>query len=235
MKLLIFQFVEHEGPGRIAERSAQLGIEPEIVKLYDGVDLPALKGCDGVMVLGGPHTVYDPDRDPMLDRMESFIEEVLDKDIPYYGICLGGQLLASVLGAPVRRNPLPEIGFYEVELTAEGLTNPIFKGIPSSFPAFEWHGDTFDMPNDCLHLAGSELCDNQAFSYRDRQFAVQFDIQATPEMVDNWLAVERTWVEAAEPPVDSRHIQRLAREYVESMKLHSFHLFNNFLSVIEKR
>jgi GMP synthase-like glutamine amidotransferase len=234
MKLLILQFAAHEGPGTISERSAQLGIEPEIVKLYRRAKLPSPSDYNGVLALGGPHVVYDPDRNPLLDKVESFIEEIIDRDIPYYGICLGGQLLAEVLGAPVRRNPEPEIGFHEIELTSEGLINPIFKGIPATFTTFEWHGDTFDTPKDCLHLAGSELCDNQAFAYRDRQFAVQFDIQVTPEMVDNWLEVESDWVDRAEPPVDKRHIQRQAREEAENLKLYSHHLFDNFISVVER-
>jgi GMP synthase-like glutamine amidotransferase len=232
MKLLILQFAEHEGPGIILDRCAHMDIEPDIVGLYGGADLPSPTDYDGIIALGGPHTVYAPDRDPLLDKMESFLDKVIDRDIPYYGICLGGQLLASVLGAPVRRNPETEIGFYEVELTKDGLRNPVFRGIPAVFTTFEWHGDTFDIPDDCTHLAASETCVNQAFSYHDRQFAVQFDMQVTPEMVDNWLEVESEWVERVDPPVDVRHVQRLAREHAENLKLYSSHLLDNFVSII---
>jgi len=234
MKLMVLQFAEHEGPGTLNEWASQMGIELEVVHLYKSVEVPSPADFNGVIALGGPFTAYEADDDPVLKKAGELIEEVLDKDIPYYGICLGGQLLAAALEAPVRRNPVREIGFYEIELTEDGLKNPIFRGIPAQFTTFEWHDDTFDIPVGCLHLATSELCDNQAFSHKNRQFAVQFDMQVTPEMIANWLQVERDWVHDGSQPVDERQILRQAKEFSAILRNQSFRLFSNFLAVISR-
>ena len=52
---------------------------------------------------------------------------------------------------------------------------------------FQWHGDTFDLPDGAIHLARSRWCENQAFRYGRHAYGLQFHIEMTAGMIDDWL------------------------------------------------
>src|SRR4029450_10691144 len=101
---------------------------------------------------------------------------------PFLGVCLGVQLLASALGAPVRSMESPELGLLPVELAAEGREPPLFEGLDDPFPSLQWHGDTFELPSGALRLASSPAAPNQAFQAGERGFGVQFHLEGAAEM-----------------------------------------------------
>ncbi len=104
---------------------------------------------------------------------------------PVLGICFGAQLLAKLLGAPVRRNPVTEIGTHPVRLTAAGRSDPLFQGFPKTFPAFQWHNDTFDIPPWGLQLAESRDCPNQGFRMGSA-VGLQFHLEVTAPEALRW-------------------------------------------------
>jgi len=98
------------------------------------------------------------------------------------------QLLASSLGARVYRGPEPEVGLLPVELTTDGREDAVFAGLPDGVVTLQWHGDTFDLPEGAVRLAGSAAYPNQAFRI-ESAYGVQFHLEVTPAMAREWAAV----------------------------------------------
>jgi GMP synthase-like glutamine amidotransferase len=185
------QHVACEGPGLLADVLFQDGWELDL-RCMDapGAILPEkLEGYNALVILGGPMGAYEEEAYPYLYRVQQLIREAAGKRVPTVGICLGGQLIARALGAEVKPNPVKEIGWYPVRLTAAGRQAALFAGLPPEFPVFQWHGDTFALPEGAVLLAEGETCANQAFVYGGCVWALQFHLEVTPEMVANWAAI----------------------------------------------
>lgn len=68
-----------------------------------------------------------------------------------------------------------------VSLTENARDNYIFNSLPETITVCQWHGDTFDLPDEALHIAQSDACKNQAFVYKDRVLALQFHLEFTED------------------------------------------------------
>ena len=108
---------------------------------------------------------------------------------PFWGSCLGAQLLAAALGARVYAGPAPEVGVLAVELTDAGRADPVLGALPASIDTLQWHGDTFDLPDGGVLLASSPAYPNQAFRVGRSAYAVQFHIEVTEAMGEEWADV----------------------------------------------
>ena len=91
-------------------------------------------------------SVNDEAVHPWLAGEKAWIAAAVRAGVPYFGACLGAQLLAASLGATVRSGDSPEVGVLPVTLTPEGLADPVMSRLGASFEALQWHGDTFDLP-----------------------------------------------------------------------------------------
>jgi len=187
LRIHYLQHVPFEGPGFIESWALVRGHRLTATRLYASHRLPAAEEFDWLFILGGPMNVYEESSYPWLAREKRFIGEALRGGKIVIGICLGAQLLACVLGAKVTRNPCVEIGWYPVEKTSQALQSSLSGFLPDSFPAFHWHGDTFEIPRGAVHLARSEACENQAFVFDDRVVALQFHLESTRESVENLI------------------------------------------------
>lgn len=134
--------------------------------------------------------MFEEEDYPYLTKVDQLIKEAVRTDLPVLGVCLGGQLIAKALGAPVTRSPVQEIGWYNMRLTAAGVRSPFFKDLPGEFPVFHWHSDTFALPSGASHLAATADCANQVFSFGQRVLALQFHLEITPEIIKAW---NREW------------------------------------------
>jgi len=188
MRALVLQHVAIEGPGTLASYLKARGWTLETVALYEGARLPEdAQGYQAVIVMGGPMGVYDEAEYPFLSDEHQFLRHVMAQGVPLLGICLGSQLLAKALGARVYRNPQKEIGWYTVDLTPTGAADPLFAGLTSPVPVFQWHSDAFDLPVGATLLATSPLCPHQAFRYGDRVYGLLFHLELTPTIIHGWL------------------------------------------------
>lgn len=188
MNTLVLQHVACETPGIYEDVLRERGTSLQRVELDEGQSLPDWRGFDGIIAMGGPMSVNDEAELPWLIAEKRLIGEAVRAGTPYWGVCLGVQLLAASLGARVYKGPTPEVGLYPVRLTEAALVDPVFQGLPGEFLTMQWHGDTFDLPVGAERLATSEAYQNQSFTYQ-RAYGVQFHLEASREMVQSWAEI----------------------------------------------
>src|SRR3990172_7495793 len=162
MNVLIIKHVDIEGPGLIKDYLTQENIPYQMINLGAGGHLPKLDDWTHIVILGGPMNVYEEDRHPFLRKEDLFIKEAIQRGKSILGICLGAQLIAKALGAKVLKAPVKEIGWYNVSLTRIGSIDPFFSQLPKTFPVFQWHEDTFEIPRRGILIATSSLVPYQA-------------------------------------------------------------------------
>ena len=202
-RVLAFRHVPFEGLGYIEEELRARAIEFDYADLYSSAAPPAPADYDALILLGGPMSVNDDL--PYLRREESYIRDAVSSGQHVLGICLGAQLIAHALGATVRRNPVKEIGWYDISVTASGLADPLFAAFSPPEPVFHWHGETFDLPAGAELLASSERCVNQAFRVGPNTYGMQFHLEVSPQMIDAWCLEDANCGDVRElcAPVDS--------------------------------
>jgi GMP synthase-like glutamine amidotransferase len=186
MHVLAFRHVPFEGLGRIAGALDRHGLEWRGVDLYAGQSMPDVAAAAGLILMGGPMSVNDDL--PWLRAEEDAVRQAVAMGIPVLGVCLGAQLVARALGARVYRNPVKEIGWFEIELTREAAGDALFGGLAPRETVFHWHGETFDLPDGAVALARSAACPRQAFRAPGGVYGLQFHLETTPEMIADWCA-----------------------------------------------
>jgi GMP synthase (glutamine-hydrolysing) len=231
-RVLVAQHAWEDPPGTLGEMMQERNILFDTVKVEEA-PLPDLDQYDAFIILGGPQHAGDDHIHPYLVQEKALIRKAVVRDIPYLGVCLGGQLLAHAMDAPVYRNAQVEIGFYEVQLTQEGKNDPLFQGLPDYQQVFHWHADTFELPAGAMLLATGDNNIKQAFRFGRRAYGLQYHIELTVEMFDTWMHFH---------PHRQEAIEVLGRESYESIEQqrsmryptyreHTRILFENFLAI----
>ncbi|MFM7552691.1 MAG: type 1 glutamine amidotransferase, partial [Actinomycetota bacterium] len=126
---------------------------------------------------------------PWLVGEKSWIAEAVEAGKPFFGACLGVQLLASALGAPVYPLEQAEVGLLPVDRTAEGLADPVLGPLEEPLVTLQWHGDTFDLPEGAVSLFSSPAYPNQGFRYGEVAYGVQFHLEVDAALADEWSRV----------------------------------------------
>ena len=188
VRVLVLQHIACEPPGVFEDVLLERDSELVRVELDEGDLLPDWREFDAIVAMGGPMSANDDAQLPWLAGEKRLIGEAVRAGTPYWGVCLGVQLLAASLGARVYAGSAPEVGVLPVELTLDGLMDPVFEGLPHEVLTLQWHGDTFDLPHDAVRLAGSPAYPNQAFRVQ-KAYGVQFHLEVSAEMAREWALV----------------------------------------------
>ena len=183
LRIHYFQHVPHEGLGSIREWVSSNGHSLTSTKFYEDTRLPVLSDIDWLIIMGGPMNVYEEELFPWLSDEKRFIKQAIGAGKTVLGICLGSQLLSAALGAKVYKNKESEIGWFDVELTTYAQSGKLFFGLGKRLRPFHWHGDTFDLPDNAVHLASSAGCRNQAFIFGNKVLALQFHPEPTSDLL----------------------------------------------------
>lgn len=233
-RALIVQHMEWEGPGKHLRAALErAGVGYEVSKAWRD-PLPPLAPFGALIVLGGSPNVGETDRHPYLAGLEAAIREVLGSGGAYLGFCLGHQLLAHVLGCRVGPLPRKCVGFATGRLTPAGREHPAFRGLPESFPIFQWHGQGVlpPLPPEVEALAASPEVEVEALGLRGnpRVLGLQFDNHAGAEDAARWLAADRAWAASGTDLAPEEFAARAAAE--EPAIGRWFHAFlENFLAL----
>ena len=183
-KIWVLQHHPVEDLGRIAEALEEAALAWQYVRVFQRAPIPSdMKGAGGLVVMGGPESVYQLERYPYLRDEMRLIESALSDNRPILGVCLGAQLLAAVLGASVKRSESREIGWYPVRLTEAAHNDRLMHGLPAEFIAAHWHSDVFDLPHGAVALASSEMTPIQAFSFGDKAYGLLFHAEITEDRI----------------------------------------------------
>src|SRR5215831_16667897 len=208
-RALVVQHIRCEPPGVFTDVLARHQIAIETAELDEGDSLPDWRDVDLVVVMGGPLGVYDEAEHPWLAGEKRWIAAAVRAGVPYLGVCLGAQLLAASLGAPVYTGDVPEVGVLPVAAAAAARSDPVLGALGEQFPALQWHGDTFGIPAGAVHLARSQAYPQQAFRFGETAYAVQFHIEVTGEMLADWRHVP-AYQKSAEAALGSSGFEILA-------------------------
>jgi GMP synthase (glutamine-hydrolysing) len=188
-KILVLQHHPAENLGAIADALEEAALAWQYVRVFDAAPIPKdLHGAGGLIVMGGPESVYQLDRFPYLRDEIALIEAALAAEKPILGVCLGSQLLAAALGAEVRRGDQREIGWFSVRLSDDAADDRLFRGMPREFVAAHWHSDVFDLPRGATALASSERTPVQAYRFGDKAYGLLFHAEMTREILGALVA-----------------------------------------------
>lgn len=175
------------GAGIAASVADRHGVEVVTAQAW-AADLALIDPAEfcGVIPLGGAMSVLDADRLPYLHDEKLLLRSAIERAVPVLGICLGGQLLASALGAVVRPSAQPEVGWLDVRPTPAAAADAVLGHLSRPTPIYQWHVDVFDLPQDAVRLAESDLSPNQAFRVGELAWGLQFHPEVDLETFDLW-------------------------------------------------
>ena len=233
--ILFIKHVDIEGPETLGKFLEDKGFEIKIVDFEKNQQLPkSFKDIEAVVSLGGPMNVYEEDIYPFLIEENEFLKQILEKETPVLGICLGSQLLAKACGARVRKSPEKEVGFSMVRLTDSGLQDPLFRNLKDQIDVYQWHEDMFEIPQEGQLLASGLGCPHQAFRVGSSAYGIQFHVEITDKSI-------REWSEEYFKKDDSQRenkIQTMLKDYDKKEKVFQSTaqtLFENFAKIIAAR
>ncbi|MCI4566557.1 gamma-glutamyl-gamma-aminobutyrate hydrolase family protein [Lysobacter sp. CFH 32150] len=234
-RILVFQHVAAEPLGTLDPLIRRRGHRVRFVNFHRHPDaVPSIDRYRGLIVLGGPMNVDEQHLHPHLKTELAVIEQALAQGKPVLGICLGAQLLAHALGAPVRRHRQPEIGWYDLHTTEHGRGDPVLSPLGARMPVFQWHGRTFELPHGAHHLARTEICENQAFRWGESAYGFQFHLEMDQPLIERWLStpVYRDELANAGLGHDENAIREHTLTHIGAMQRSADEVFNNFLDLI---
>lgn len=179
----IFRFSPTEGPGHFGDWLDAQGLERRLIALDEGESVPAdPRAFSGIAMMGGPMSANDalPWNSPLLELLRGAVAA----DVPVLGHCLGGQLFAKALGAPVMRTSVPEIGWGEVKVLAADSAEQWFRD-RNGFTTFQWHYDIFGLPSGAARVLTNPFNPDQAFTL-GKHIGFQCHIEITRPMIETW-------------------------------------------------
>lgn len=219
MRIHYLSHVPFEQLGAMQAWFLQRGMVISHSLLFEGASLPEADDIDVLVVMGGPMGADDDAQYPWMEQEKALIKTCIAAGKKVLGICLGAQLIARVLGAPVTSNPDKEVGWFPVYPTTAGKDDSIGKLFAPQANVLHWHGDTFGIPNGAVHLLESQGCRHQAFRYGDHVLALQFHLEleaenaaalcdACPEDLEEgrWVEDRTTLLQDAQRFEDARNL-----------------------------
>ncbi len=174
--------------GVAAEVFDELGVAYRYLDAWREAAWPRLEEVSGLIVLGGEMNADQTELHPFLARERRLLRQAVERDVPILGICLGAQLLARALGAAVPPSPVRELGFRPIRLTDAARDDPVLAAFDGSPFVFQWHADTFDIPEGGVLIARGDEVPNQAFRVGRSAYALQFHPEPTQDGIAAWCA-----------------------------------------------
>ncbi len=181
MHIHFIQHVAFEYPGSIIDWATENNHSTNFTMVFDSPDFPSPQQYDMLVILGGPMGVYEEDIYPWMIFEKQCIRAAVDANKKVFGVCLGAQFIANVLGKEVYPHSAKEIGWWPVQKAG---THKLTEALPAEFITFHWHGDTFDLPEGAVQLFKTGVCAQQGFVYNDHVAALQFHMEVKEDLLN---------------------------------------------------
>jgi GMP synthase (glutamine-hydrolysing) len=185
--VLVLHHIREPVPNAYRKELAARRVAYEEILVSDVRTLPRWDRFAGIVAFGGPMSAVDERRFHWMAQERGMIREAVRDGAPFWGVCLGAQMLAASLDATIVRGPAPEVGVVEISLCPEAGEDPVFAGAPPSFKAFALHQDTFGLPSGARWLASSAQYPNQAFVWGGTAYGLQFHLEPGRSLARHWL------------------------------------------------
>lgn len=206
----VFQHCHNVQPGHFASFLDQHDIPWQLFAVDRGDALPTdIEAFSGLCFMGGAMSVNDAL--PWIPQETSLIRQAIAADVPVIGHCLGGQLMSRALGGEVVRNQVKEIGWGRVEATDTSEARD-WLGEIASFDAYQWHGETFSLPEGSVRILSGEYCANQAYVLGGIHLGMQFHVEMTEALIEDW---NEDWAAECAALAVSPSIQTTAQQFAE--------------------
>lgn len=236
LPVIVFRFSQTEGPGYLGDFLTRHSILWTQLNVDAGDVIPeTISGYSGLVLMGGPMSVND--NLPWIAQVLDLVREAMQKNIPVLGHCLGGQLMSKALGAQINQNPVKEIGWGGVTKVGHNPAPEWLGDLPPSFEVFQWHGETFSIPQHATRLLESPFCANQAWLLNNRHLALQCHIEMTASMIQAWCEVGADEIEqaSASPAVQQAAVmQENLAERLERLHGVADTLYGKWIQVLAK-
>ncbi|MBX4972780.1 type 1 glutamine amidotransferase [Rhizobium lentis] len=187
MRVAVVENMRNTGLGALATALDEAGADIEWFRVWrDGILPPDISAHDALVVLGGEQSALDDETHPYLPKLARLARRFGDAGKAVLGICLGCQILARAYGADNHLGTAREFGWHRIGVTPEGRTDPLLSALGNDFTIFEWHADTFSLPEGAVRLAASPIAENQAFRIGRAVYGTQFHFEADMRVVEEW-------------------------------------------------
>ncbi|MBL8676168.1 MAG: homoserine O-succinyltransferase [Alphaproteobacteria bacterium] len=187
MNILCITHADFETPGVIEGWAKQRGYGFTLCRPYQGENCLNAVAFDFLIVMGGPQSPLELEKDPYLKDEITLISQAVDEDKIVLGFCLGAQLIGEALGGKTTRSPEKEVGVYPLSLTDESLGDSVLEGFPRSFLTIHWHNDMPGETKESVILAHSQGCPRQILRYTSKVYGFQCHLEITKEGIEEMI------------------------------------------------
>ena len=182
------------------------GAPTTVWQAVDGAPRPSLDGIAGVVLFGSSYNVEHAAEQRFIADARALTIEAVERGLPYLGICFGAQMLTWSLDAPVGKAPVREVGYEPIRPNDEAEIDPLLGHYADGDHVFQWHMDTFELPDGAVLLASGDRVGNQAYRIGERSWGVQWHFEIDRPELEQWLVsfegadgpLEGSWGKAAE-------------------------------------
>lgn len=231
MRILAIVHEDDAGPGVFAHAAAARGADVCEWRIAAGEPAPsAAEAFDAVLSLGGAMHAHEREAHPWLAEEEALLGQLAHAGRPVLGVCLGAQLLARATGGASGYLSEPEIGWYDVQLTADGGEDPLLAALAPGFGALQWHSCDFTPGPGAVTLARSARC-VQASRVAAHAWSVQFHAEVTQADFEAWVAHHLAHPDEGDAPADAAALAAVTRRRIMAWNALGRELFGRFLDV----
>lgn len=236
-RALIFQHMEDEPPGLYGEFLEESGAALDIRHLYRGDSIPALDHYDFLLVMGGAMDVWETEAYPWLvDEIAAIRQWTENRDRPFFGVCLGLQLLAVAMGGEVGKARAQEVGVMDVSLTRLGRSHAMTQNLKRPMKVMQWHhAEVTKTPAGAEVLAHSPVTPVQIMAVGPNILATQFHGELTPALIERWAQIPQyiEWLEDAHGPGAYQRVRGQFEPHADAVRVMSRTLIDAVCPVVD--
>ena len=231
MRIHCLQHVKFENPGTILEWAAQNNHSIGYTYFFESqFTWPDLDAVDALIIMGGSMNTDELEKYPWLIGEQILIREAIKAGKKILGICLGAQLIAAASGCKVYQGTEKEIGFFPIQFSDTALDLDLFNHFNNPYTVFNWHGDTFDLPEGAVLIASTAICKHQAYLIGNSVLGLQFHLEMNEAVVEAMMRFDGQELDASANQIQTREKIKEGFTYLQQNKKDIFLLLDKFFA-----